>query len=209
MNSLWITPERLEGTHVVLEPLHEDHIAPLIQAVNDGEAWRLWYATVPNPQQMQQYVEQAMLAQQRGDLAYAVYSKQTGQVVGTTRYYNVDPLHQRAMIGYTWYAGSARRSPINTECKFLLLNKLFETHQAIAVEFRTHVLNATSRAAIERLGAQLDGILRHHQIMPNGTIRDTAVYSIISPEWPSVKCNLLSKLSAHSQATDSLCKQLL
>lgn len=131
---------------------------------------------------MQQYVEQAIQAQQKGDLAYAVYSKQTGQVVGTTRYYNVDPQHKRAMIGYTWYADSARRSPINTECKLLLLNKLFETHQAIAVEFRTHFFNTTSRAAIERLGAKLDGILRHHQIMPNGTIRDTAVYSIISPE---------------------------
>ena len=195
MNSLWITAERLEGAHVVLEPLRLDHIAPLIQAVNDGEAWRLWYAAVPNPEQMQNYVEQAILAQQQGDLAYAVCSKQTGQVVGTTRYYNVDPQHKRALIGYTWYADSARRSPINTECKLLLLNKLFEKHQAIAVEFRTHFFNSTSRAAIERLGAKLDGILRHHQIMPNGTIRDTAVYSIISPEWPAVKCNLLSKLS--------------
>jgi RimJ/RimL family protein N-acetyltransferase len=195
MNSLWITAERLEGAHVVLEPLRLDHIAPLIQAVNDGEAWRLWYAAVPNPEQMQNYVEQAMLAQQQGDVAYAVCSKQTGQVVGTTRYYNVDPQHKRALIGYTWYADSARRSPINTECKLLLLNKLFEKHQAIAVEFRTHFFNSTSRAAIERLGAKLDGILRHHQIMPNGTIRDTAVYSIISPEWPAVKCNLLSKLS--------------
>jgi RimJ/RimL family protein N-acetyltransferase len=195
MNLLWITAERLEGAHVVLEPLRLDHIAPLVQAVNDGEAWRLWYAAVPNPQQMQHYVEQAILAQQRGDLAYAVYSKQTGQVVGTTRYYNVEPQHKRAMIGYTWYADSARRSPINTECKLLLLSQLFETHQAIAVEFRTHFSNATSRAAIERLGAKLDGILRHHQIMPNGTIRDTAVYSIIGPEWPAVKCNLLSKLS--------------
>ena len=195
MNSLWITAERLEGAHVVLEPLRLEHVSPLIQAVNDGEAWRLWYAAVPNPKQMQNYVEQAILAQQQGDLAYAVCSKQTGQVVGTTRYYNVDPQHKRAMIGYTWYADSARRSPINTECKLLLLNKLFETHQAIAVEFRTHFFNSTSRAAIERLGAKLDGILRHHQIMPNGTIRDTAVYSIISPEWSAVKCNLLSKLS--------------
>jgi len=195
MNSLWLTAERLEGVHVVLEPLRLEHVAPLIQAVNDGEAWRIWYAAVPNPEQMQNYVEQAILAQQQGDLAYAVCSKQTGQVVGTTRYYNVDPQHKRAMIGFTWYADSARRSPINTECKLLLLNKLFETHQAIAVEFRTHFFNSTSRAAIERLGAKLDGILRHHQIMPNGTIRDTAVYSIISPEWSAVKCNLLSKLS--------------
>lgn len=195
MGLSWITAERLEGAHVVLEPLGLEHIEPLIHAVNDGDAWRLWYATVPHPEQMQHYVEQAIEAQQRGDLAYAVYAKQTGQVVGTTRYYNVEPQHKRAMIGYTWYANAARRSPINTECKLLLLNKLFETHQAMAVEFRTHVLNATSRAAIERLGAKLDGILRHHQILPNGTIRDTAVYSIISPEWPAVKCNLLSKLS--------------
>ena len=203
MSSSWITAEPLEGDYVVLQPLRAEHIGPLVEAVKDGESWRLWFATVPHPDQMQSYVEQAILASQRGDIAYAVYSKQTGQVVGTTRYYNVEPQHQRAMIGYTWYADSARRSPINTECKLLLLNKLFETHQAIAVEFRTHVLNATSRAAIERLGAQLDGVLRHHQIMPNGTIRDTAVYSIISPEWPAVKRNLLSKLSEHLPATGS------
>lgn len=195
MNSRWITAERLEGAHVVLEPLRLDHIEPLVQAVNDGEAWRLWYAAVPNPAQMQNYVEQALEASQRGDIAYAVYSKQTGQVVGTTRFYNVEPQHQRAMIGYTWYADSARRSPINTECKLLLLSTLFDKHNAMAVEFRTHFFNATSRAAIERLGAKLDGVLRHHQIMPNGTIRDTAVYSIIAPEWPAVKCHLQSKLS--------------
>ena len=99
------------------------------------------------------------------------------------------------MIGYTWYSSSARRTPINTECKLLLLAKLFESHDAIAAEFRTHYFNQPSRAAIERLGAKQDGILRQHQVMKDGSIRDTVVYSIIAAEWPAVKSNLLSKLS--------------
>lgn len=172
-----------------------EHISELKVAVQDGEPWKLWFANVPRPDEMSDYVEHAISAARAGDIAYAVRSNVTQQIVGTTRYYNVDAKNKRAMIGYTWYSSSARRTPINTECKLLLLSKLFESHDAIAVEFRAHYFNQPSRAAIERLGAKQDGILRQHQIMKDGSIRDTVVYSIIAAEWPAVKSNLLSKLS--------------
>lgn len=190
---MWIIEELLEGTFLILEPLRIEHVPELIEAVQDGESWKLWYANVPQPEEMNHYVQEALDARKAGGIAYAVRSKSTNQIVGTTRYYNVDEKNKRAMIGYTWYSSSVRRTPINTECKLLLLNKLFESHDAIAVEFRTHYFNQQSRAAIERLGAKQDGILRNHQIMRDGSIRDTVVYSIIATEWPAVKCNLLSK----------------
>lgn len=195
MDNLWIKSAALEGDFVVLEPLQRDHVTALAEAVRDGEAWKLWFANVPSPEQMQSYVEQAIAASHNGDIAYAVRSKVTGLVVGTTRYYQVDAKHKRALIGFTWYAASVRRTAINTECKLLLLQNLFEKYAAIAAEFRTHFFNQPSRAAIERLGAKLDGILRHHQIMPDGSLRDTVVYSIIAAEWPAVKANLKSKMA--------------
>ncbi len=194
MDNLWIKSAALAGDFVVLEPLQLDHVTALAEAVTDGEAWKLWFANVPSPEQMQSYVEQAIAASRNGDIAYAVRSKLTGQVVGTTRYYQVDAKHKRALIGFTWYAASVRRTAINTECKLLLLQNLFENYGAIAAEFRTHFFNQPSRTAIERLGAKLDGILRHHQIMPDGSLRDTVVYSIIAAEWPAVKANLMSKM---------------
>lgn len=192
---MWINEETLKGNFLTLEPLQLEHISELKVAVQDGESWKLWYANVPRPDEMSDYVEDAISAARAGDIAYAVRSNVTQKIVGTTRYYNVDAKNKRAMIGYTWYSSSARRTPINTECKLLLLAKLFESHDAIAAEFRTHYFNQPSRAAIERLGAKQDGILRQHQIMKDGSIRDTVVYSIIAAEWPAVKSNLLSKLS--------------
>jgi N-acetyltransferase len=192
---MWINEEILEGDFLILEPLRIEHLSQLKAAVQDGESWKLWFANVPRPEEMSKYVEDAVEASRLGNIAYAVRSKFTNQIVGTTRYYNVDAKNKRAMIGYTWYSSSVRRTPINTECKLLLLKKLFESHDAIAVEFRTHYFNQPSRAAIERLGAKQDGILRHHQIMKDGSIRDTVVYSIVAAEWPAVKCNLLSKFS--------------
>ena len=189
-----IKKQKLEGTYVVLEPLQTSHIKALQEAVLDGEAFNLWFANVPKPENMQNYVEQAIKAMEQGNIAYVVISKKTGKLVGTTRYYNVDQVNKRAMIGYTWYANSVKRTAINTETKLLLLANLFEESDAIAVEFRTHFFNNTSRAAIERLGAKQDGILRNHQIMKDGSYRDTVVYSIIASEWPAVRNNLLSKL---------------
>ncbi|MGR5419563.1 GNAT family N-acetyltransferase [Vibrio diabolicus] len=192
---MWIKKEKLEGNFVVLEPLKEVHIEPLKKAVLDGEPWKLWFANVPNPENMSDYVKQAILDAKNGNIAFAVRAKSSGNIVGSTRYYNVDEANRRVMIGYTWYSDSVKRSPINTECKLLLLNNLFENSNAIAVEFRTHFFNQASRAAIERLGAKQDGILRNHQVMKDGSYRDTVVYSIIASEWPAVKSNLLSKFS--------------
>lgn len=192
---MWLEEKTVEGEFVTLEPLQLTHVPDLTEAVKDGELWTLWYANVPRPEQMHQYVVDAMEATQASNIAYAVRVKSTNQIVGTTRYYNVDNSNRRAMIGYTWYANAARRTPVNTECKLLLLQQLFESFDAIAVEFRTHFHNETSRRAIERLGARQDGILRNHQITKDGSIRDTVVYSIINSEWPSVKQGLLSKLS--------------
>lgn len=191
---MWIEPEALCGKFVTLEILDSSHIPELEHAVKDGELWTLWYATVPSAEQMHEYVLSAIERAQHGDLAFAVRDVASQLIVGTTRYYNVDALNRRAMIGYTWFSTSVQRSPINTECKLLMLEKLFEAHQAIAVEFRTHFFNRASRAAIERLGAKQDGILRNHQIMADGSYRDTVVYSIVAAEWPAVKMNLLNKL---------------
>ncbi|MBB1269693.1 GNAT family N-acetyltransferase [Shewanella sp. SR44-3] len=192
---MWMKACTLIGNLVVLEPLSLDHVPALSEAVMDGEGWRLWFANVPSPDKMADYVQTAMKAAKQGDIAFAVRVKQTGQIIGTTRLYNVDSTNRRLMLGYTWYAASARRTGINTECKLLLLKYVFETQHAIAVEFRTHFFNQASRTAIERLGAKQDGILRQHQIMPDGSYRDTVVYSIIASEWPAVKCHLLSKLA--------------
>ncbi|WP_462163718.1 GNAT family N-acetyltransferase [Pseudoalteromonas xiamenensis] len=186
-------PSELKGAHVTLELLSEAHIDALEVAVMDGQHFNLWYANVPKPQEMGAYVLNAMEMAKKGNIAYAVRENQTGLVVGTTRYYDVSHEHKRACIGYTWYADAVRRTAVNTECKLMLLAQLFEREKAIAAEFRTHVFNQASRQAIERLGAKQDGILRSHQILKDGSIRDTAVYSILAHEWPSVKNHLLSK----------------
>ncbi|PAY02238.1 GNAT family N-acetyltransferase [Pseudoalteromonas sp. HM-SA03] len=191
---MWPTDKPLIGQHVTLEPLSTTHINALQQAVKDGEAWKLWYANVPTPDDMERYVNTAISQASEGNLAYAVKLNSSNEIVGTTRYYNTDIANRHAMLGYTWYSDKVRRTAVNTECKLLLLQQLFEDFDAIAVEFRTHFFNHASRSAIERLGAKLDGILRSHQIGRNGELRDTVVYSIIASEWPTVKQHLLSKL---------------
>lgn len=191
----WLSEKALTGEFVSLEPLTSEHIAPLAAAVKDGEGWKLWYAAVPLPENMENYVNSAIAAAKQGNIAYAVRSHAHDKIVGTTRFYSVDEPNRRAMLGYTWYAKTVQRSPVNTECKLLMLQHLFETHAAIAVEFRTHFFNQASRTAIERLGAKLDGILRSHIIMKDGSIRDTVAYSIIASEWPSVRNNLRAKLT--------------
>lgn len=192
---MWIENSLIEGKYVVLEPLSLEHVSSLIEAVKDGEHWKLWFANVPSPEIMHQYVKDAIAQMAQGNIAYAVRVKATNQIVGTTRYYNVDELNRRALIGYTWYSNTARGTRINTECKYLLLKQLFKKHGAIAVEFRTHTHNTVSRKAIERLGAKQDGILRNHIILKDGSVRDTVVYSIINTEWPNIEQGLLKKLS--------------
>ncbi|NAZ94498.1 GNAT family N-acetyltransferase [Vibrio toranzoniae] len=192
---MWIEKSLIEGQYVALEPLTLDHVPALIEAVKDGEHWKLWFANVPSPEKMHRYVSDAITQMLLGNIAYAVRDRMTNKIVGSTRYYGVDDSNKRALIGYTWYANSARGTLINTECKYLLLKQLFERYEAIAVEFRTHVGNTASRKAIERLGANQDGILRNHQILKDGSVRDTVVYSIIDSEWSEIKQGLLKKLS--------------
>ncbi|MCX7185467.1 MAG: GNAT family protein [Nitrosospira sp.] len=189
----WLENIELSGALITLEPLDMAHVEPLQAAVRDGEFWKLWYARVPAPEQMAGYVTTAIAEAKKGNIAFAVRLKETSKIVGTTRFYNVDESNRRPMLGYTWYAQSVCRTGVNSETKLLLLQYVFEQKDAIAVEFRTHFFNQASRTSIERLGAKQDGILRSHQIMPDGSIRDTVVYSILRHEWPAVKDNLLSR----------------
>jgi RimJ/RimL family protein N-acetyltransferase len=186
----FLTPITLESTHVSLVPLSHGHLDGLIDAVRDGELWRLWYTSIPAPDAMAAEIDRRLGLQKEGRMLPFTVLDDAGRVVGMTTYMNVDAPNRRLEIGSTWYRASVQRTPLNTECKRLLLAHAFETLDCIAVEFRTHVLNTQSRKAIERLGAKRDGILRRHMIQPNGTIRDTVVYSITAPEWPMVKAHL-------------------
>jgi RimJ/RimL family protein N-acetyltransferase len=192
----WLAPITLTGKHVTLEPLSQAHHDDLVEAVKDGELWRLWYTTVPKPEAMRAEIDRRLDLQRTGSmLPFAVRERASGRAVGMTTYMNVDAVYHRVEIGSTWYKKNAQRTLINTECKLLLLTHAFEPMQCIAVEFRTHFFNHPSRRAIERLGAKLDGILRSHQLATNGTLRDTCVYSIIAAEWPTVKAHLLYLLT--------------
>jgi RimJ/RimL family protein N-acetyltransferase len=186
----WPEPVTLTGKHAQLVPLSQDHEAGLVAAARDGELWRLWYTSVPSPETMGADIVRRLKLQSAGSMLPFTVIDAGGRIAGMTTYMNIDAVHQRVEIGSTWYAKRAQRGPLNTECKLMLLARAFEALDCIAVEFRTHRLNTQSRRAIERLGAQLDGILRAHQKSPNGTLRDTAVYSITSAEWPTVKAHL-------------------
>lgn len=193
--SNWIEPVTLEGKYVKLVPLSHDHAVDLEEAAQDGELYKLWYTSVPAPDKVDAEISRRLRLMAEGSmLPFSIIDKKSGAVVGMTTYMNIDSTNKRLEIGSTWYRKSVQRSPLNTECKILLLTHAFETLEAIAVEFRTHFMNHQSRNAIERLGAKLDGVLRRHSVLANGTVRDTAVYSIIPSEWPSVRANLQWKL---------------
>ena len=183
------------GTHASVVPLTPEHESDLAEAAADGDLHKLWYTTVPKPENVRAEITRRLALREAGSmLPFAILDKASGKAVGMTTYMNIDAANRRVEIGSTWYRQSVQRSPLNTECKLLLLQHAFEKLDCIAVEFRTHFVNMQSRRAIERLGAKFDGILRAHMIMANGTIRDTAVYSIIAAEWPTVKANLTWKL---------------
>jgi RimJ/RimL family protein N-acetyltransferase len=183
-------PVTLLGRHVSLVPLAQAHAPDLIAAVQDGELWQLWYTAIPSPEGMAAEIARRLGLQSAGAMLPWAVLDAAGRAVGMTTYMNIDATHQRVEIGSTWYGRSAQRTPLNTEAKRLLLAHAFETLQCIAVEFRTHRFNQQSRRAIERLGAQFDGMLRNHQRASNGTLRDTAVYSITADEWPTVRTHL-------------------
>jgi RimJ/RimL family protein N-acetyltransferase len=192
----FVEPLTLAGTHVRLEPLAPEHEEGIRVAAADGELWRLWYTSVPSPDGTAAWIGAALEMRERhGALPFVVREAGSGVVVGSTRYFNVEAAHRRLEIGHTWYAKRVQRTAVNTEAKLLLLTHAFETLDCIAVEFRTSFFNLASRASIARLGAKQDGILRHHQLLPDGTLRDTVVFSIIAPEWPAVKKNLVWRLA--------------
>jgi RimJ/RimL family protein N-acetyltransferase len=187
----FIEPVTLKGEHATLEPLEAKHEAALRDAAADGELWRLWYTSVAPPDQIGDYITRALDMRERlGAMPFAVRHNTTGSVVGCTRYFNVDAANRRLEIGHTWYSKRVQRTAVNTECKLLLLTHAFEVLRCIAVEFRTHWFNHASRVAIERLGAKQDGVLRNHQLLPDGSKRDTVVFSIIDGEWPAVRRHL-------------------
>jgi N-acetyltransferase len=192
----WLNETTLEGNLVHLIPLKAEHKSALLEASADGELWKLWYTSVPSKDSIDSYLEYAFSEQAAGcALLFAVVDKQTQKIIGSTRFCNADNLNHRVEIGYTWYAKSYQRTGVNTECKYLLLQHAFENLNAIAVEFRTHWHNQASRAAIARLGAKQDGILRNHQKNAEGIYRDTVVFSIIDQEWLTVKKGLEYKMT--------------
>jgi N-acetyltransferase len=186
----FLEPVTLKGRHARLVPLSHDHHDALCDAVRDGELWKLWYTTIPTPEGMKPEIDRRLGLQEKGTMSPFTVLDADKNPVGMTTYMNVDAPNRRLEIGSTWYRKSTQRTALNTECKLMLLTHAFEDLDCIAVEFRTHVLNTQSRRGIERLGAKLDGTLRSHAIMPNGTIRDTVVYSIAAAEWPMVQSHL-------------------
>ncbi|MEM9884637.1 MAG: GNAT family protein [Bacteroidota bacterium] len=181
----------LIGEKVSLEPLEKVHKTTLVGAASDGALWKLWMTSVPSSDTIDAYLKKALGDYEDGTaLPFVVKLKTTNEIIGSTRYCNVEMAHKRLEIGYTWYAKSHQRTGVNTECKYLLLRHAFEQLQCIAVEFRTHWYNTASRNAIARLGAKQDGVLRNHRLDAEGNIRDTVVFSIIQEEWGTVKKHL-------------------
>jgi N-acetyltransferase len=191
----YVEPVTLTGDRwVVLEPLTHEHIPEIAVVAADGELGRLWFTAAPAHEAVEKWVD-TRLASQTPDAGLTfVVRALDGTLIGSSSYMNVDAANRRLEIGNTWYVASARRSGVNSETKLLMLGHAFDELRCVAVEFRTHFFNFTSRAAIERLGAKRDGILRSHQLLADGSRRDTVVYSILDVEWPAVRSNLLYRL---------------
>src|SRR6201992_2191342 len=191
----FLEPVTLRGEHARLEPLSHDHLDGLTAAAKDGDLWKLWYTAIPRAEDMSKESERRLGLLNDGSMLPWPVDDADGKIAGMTTYMNVDAANRRVEIGSTWYARRVQRSPLNTQCKLLLLTHAFEAINCIAIEFRTHFFNHQSRRAIERLGAKQDGILRSHQVAPNGVLRDTVVFSIIAAEWPTVKTHLTYQLN--------------
>ena len=191
---LEIKPTTLEGNQVLLRPPLATDVYGLSDAARDGEIWNSPYSSFPREKEMYVYLQE-LLKGSKSFLPFIIVDRKSDTIVGTTRYLNIDHENYRMEIGHTWIAKSFRRTAINTETKFLMLQYAFEKLNCIAIELRTDILNTVSRIAIERLGAKEDGLLRNHKIMRNGRIRDTVCYSIIQSEWPLVKEKLLHKMA--------------
>lgn len=189
---MWVEPVVLEGTFVRLEPLREEHAAPLFLIGNDPSIWRyMLYGAWDTEEKMRDWVRDMLSRQAAGtDLPFVVFHKASGRVAGATRYLEIRPAHRGLEIGGTWYGLEFQRTAVNTECKYLLLRHAFETLGAIRVQFKTDSRNERSQRAIERLGAVREGLLRNHMILQDGVIRHSIYYSILDSEWPQVKARL-------------------
>lgn len=186
----------LENAHVRLEPLSHGHADDLAHAVEAGRLWEKWTTTIPSPETMAQTIEQRLDLHRAGKMVpWAIIDPATDRAVGMTTYMNLVPEHRRLEIGSTWLGKEAQGRTINPAAKLLLLTRAFEELNTIAVEFRTHFHNFQSRAAIAKLGAKQDGVLRSHQLDARGNLRDTVVFSIIAAEWPTVKYGLQQRLA--------------
>ena len=189
----------LTGKHAELQALSIEHIDALNHAAADGELWNLHYTNVPNPQQMPKVIADALDNQSEGkEFPFVVRRLSDAKIVGSTRYYFIEPAHRNLSIGYTWYAQSAQRTAINTECKLLLLQHAFENLKCISVQWHVDDQNTRSQAAVERLGAKFEGILRNHKIMRDGRYRHTHCYSMLDSEWPAAKTFLTERLARHT-----------
>ena len=188
-------PVLLEAGRVRLVPMAREHAAGLAAAARDGELWKLRITSVPVPGEEADYVEAALKGQEQGHMLPFVVHGTDGQVIGTTRYHDIVPAVDRLEIGYTWYARSVQRTDVNTTCKLLLMTHAFEVLGAQLVGWRTDNYNFASQRAIERLGARKDGVLRHHALRRDGTVRDTVMYSLAAGEWPEVKAHLQYQLA--------------
>jgi RimJ/RimL family protein N-acetyltransferase len=193
-----LSPTPLESHGVRLEPLTPEHEKGLTAAVIDGRLWELWFTAVPEPEQVAAYIKTALDGQKAGHmLPWAVRELESGTIVGSTRYHDILPQVDRVEIGYTWYAKSWQRSHVNTACKLLLFAHAFETVGCKVVGLRTDNFNFASQRAIERLGAKKDGVIRHHHIRRDGSVRDSVMYSVLASEWPDVKRHLTLRLERH------------
>jgi RimJ/RimL family protein N-acetyltransferase len=191
----WIEPVTLEGARVRLEPLSQTRCAELADAARDGELWNLWYTNIPEPGAMAAEIDRRLQLREQGSMMpFTIVDRETGRAAGMTTYMHIDAVSKRVEIGSTWIRTQLQRTAANTECKLLLLSHAFDSLHCIAVEFRTSSANAQSRAAIERLGAKLDGILRSHGLHKDGSLRDSCVYSITAAEWPAVRRALRARL---------------
>ena len=192
MTPRFVQPVTLSSRGVEMTPLTLAHEAGLRAAAADGELWKLRVTSVPEPENTRDYIDLALAAREAGDrFAFAVIEQATGKVLGCTSYHDILPAVKRVEIGWTWYAKSVQRSHVNTTCKLLLLSHAFETLKCHVVGWRTDNFNFASQQAIERLGAQKDGVIRGHALRRDGTIRDTVMYSLRAGEWPEVKAQLL------------------
>ena len=193
-------PTMLEAHGVRLEPLTKEHAAELREAAADGKLWQLWFTSVPEPDQTESYISQALDGQSAGHmLPFAVRELVTNKIVGSTRYHDIIKPASRVEIGYTWYAKRWQKSHVNTACKLLLLGHAFDNLECKVVGLRTDNFNFASQRAIEALGAKKDGVLRHHAPRRDGTVRDSVMYSIIVSEWPDVKRHLEARLKKGSE----------